>query len=142
MKALKSGCETEYSATAVRRTSCGRRRLAFVFLAVILLLGQAGFSLAALPAVAPTGAYIEAEDHTAMGMPNPWAWEVQSGLSGFQGTGYMYTTVGGTGTAANGSRIDFPPAVPTRSGCGRVTPHPAATATRPSGESTGWSWAR
>jgi predicted CxxxxCH...CXXCH cytochrome family protein len=108
MKALKSECETNDSATAVRRISYGRRRLAFVFLAVILLFGPAAFSLAAVPDVAPTGAYIEAEDHTAMGAPNPWAWEVQNGQSGFQGTGYMYTTVGGTGTAANGSRIDFP----------------------------------
>ncbi len=63
---------------------------------------------AAVPTVDPAGAYIEAEDYTAMGAPNPWAWEIQTGVTGYQGTGYLFTTNGGTGTQPNGSRVDFP----------------------------------
>lgn len=79
-----------------------------VILLFSLLVLLPGRVLAAVPDIPLAGAYIEAEDYTAMGVANPWNWEIQSGLSGFQGTGYLYTTVGGTGTVQNGSRIDFP----------------------------------
>ncbi|WP_305042336.1 CxxxxCH/CxxCH domain c-type cytochrome [Geoalkalibacter sp.] len=72
------------------------------------LVVSAAPSWAALPDVPPGGAYIEAEDYVSMGAPSPWAWEVQSSVTGFQGSGYLYTTSGGTGTVPNGSRVDFP----------------------------------
>ncbi len=77
-------------------------------LAFMVLLAPQSPAWGALPDVPPTGAYIEAEDYVSMGAANPWAWNVQSSVGGYQGTGYLYTTTGGTGTQPNGSRIDFP----------------------------------
>ena len=61
-----------------------------------------------LPDIDPAGTYIAAENYSAMGSPNPWEWEVQSSVSGYSDTGYLYTISGGTGAATNGSRTDYP----------------------------------
>ncbi len=101
-----------FAHTDVQSKACcsGRnRRKGFLgALTLILLLSLTSFSQAAIPDVPASGAYIEAEDYVGMGAPNPWAWEFQSSVTGFQGTGYLYTTNGGTGTTPNGSRVDFP----------------------------------
>lgn len=82
------------------------------------LLGMLAFAMvvglgshqawAAPPNINPAGTYIEAENYTSMGAAAPWAWEVQNGVAGFTGSGYLYTLTGGTGTVPNGSRVDYP----------------------------------
>ncbi len=85
----------------------GELNILLLLLSLLVLISP-GRVQAAVPDVNPSGAYIEAEDYLSMGAPNPWAWGVQTNVSGFQGTGYLYSTNGGTGTQPNGSRIDFP----------------------------------
>ncbi|MHB1398368.1 MAG: CxxxxCH/CxxCH domain c-type cytochrome [Trichloromonadaceae bacterium] len=66
----------------------------------------------------PAGTYIEAEHFTNMEAPNPWSWtKVDTPLADSAGQvssgGYLNTTVGGTGTAPQGSRVDYPVNFPT-----------------------------
>ncbi len=70
--------------------------------------GTGGGGSGGPPAVNPAGTYIEAENYTTMSAPNPWAWEEQSLVPGFSGTGYLYTTNGGTGANPQGARADYP----------------------------------
>ncbi len=78
------------------------------------LLWMAPSAHAALPDIDNTGVYyIEAENYTNMGAPNPYAWEIQNFVSGYfdDGTspqGYLYTTTGGTNASPQGSRTDYP----------------------------------
>jgi len=66
----------------------------------------------------PTGTYIEAEHFTNMEAPNPWAWNkvdtpLADGAGRVSSGGYLSTTVGGTGTTPQGSRVDYPVNFPT-----------------------------
>lgn len=93
--------------TSTLKRGMGPWLLGILAFAMVAGLGSSR-AWAAPPNIVAAGTYIEAENYTSMSAPAPWAWEVQNGVAGFTGTGYLYTLTGGTGTTQNGSRVDYP----------------------------------
>lgn len=118
---MEQGMTTNSQQTSTKRpamnriqhlTSTLKRGMGPWLLGILAFAMVCGFgsspAWAAPPNINPAGTYIEAENYTSMGAPAPWAWEVQNGIAGFTGSGYLYTLTGGTGTTQNGSRVDYP----------------------------------